>query len=68
MPALRRPKGAHDIYEVPRRKEDLPQTFPPNRRCLDCSATLSIYNPHDRCWCHSASEPEEDLASLMQAA
>ncbi|MBD3360117.1 MAG: hypothetical protein GF365_05435 [Candidatus Buchananbacteria bacterium] len=28
------------------------KTYPENRKCEQCGATLSIYNPHDICFAH----------------
>ena len=29
------------------------QTYKPGRRCVICGAILSIYQPKNKCWCHT---------------
>jgi hypothetical protein len=60
-----RPLYADPTPAKPNDKRTLPETYSKGRRCTEhgCSAFLSTYNPHERCWHHprSLAEAAEEL-------
>lgn len=55
--------GARPLQAVPRRKADLPPTFPKGRICKEpaCETILSVFNGTETCSaCWMASMPAEE--------
>jgi hypothetical protein len=48
---------------------DIPDTFPPGRRCVEdgCITLLSMFNPGPWCYCHAAGHEAEVQKAIAEA-